>query len=123
MAEIVFPLNPDVDDEFTVGATTWVFDGTRWLLKPNVIQGDPGPTGPQGPVGPQGPAAPGQAAYVHNQLTASDVWTVVHNLGYYPNVSVVDSANGVVHGSVLYIDANTIELRFTVSFGGKAFCS
>lgn len=53
MAAIDFPNSPSVNDEFTVGSTTWYWDGTRWLIKNS--QGPIGPTGPLGPTGPTGP--------------------------------------------------------------------
>ena len=100
------------------------------------LQGVPGPEGDPGAdstvPGPQGPAgAPGSApqAYIHDQSSASATWTVVHNLGYYPNVTVVDSAGTKVVGSIDYTGLNTLEIRFTTSggvptpFGGKAYCS
>lgn len=88
--------------------------------------GEQGPQGPQGPKGDQGdPGAPGSApqAYVHEQMTPSVTWTVVHNLGYHPNLTVVDSGGTEVIGSVTYIDINTVQLDFDSAFGGKAYLS
>ena len=83
-------------------------------------QGDPGPQGPQGD-----PGAPGSApqAYIHDQGTPALIWTVTHNLGYNPNVSVVDSAETVVEGSVVYTSLNALTIEFTAAFGGKAYLS
>ena len=59
---IDFPDNPTVNQEFTVGTTTWYWTGSVWrLLVAQGIQGDLGPTGPTGPqgvVGPTGPTGP-----------------------------------------------------------------
>jgi hypothetical protein len=59
--------------------------------------------------------------FKHNQTTASATWTINHNLGKFPSVTVVDSANNVVEGCVQYIDNNTIELNFGSAFSGCAY--
>jgi len=86
------------------------FVGTeqQWLLS---LKGDTGTTGLSG------------GSYTHDQATPSAVWTVVHNLGYFPNVSVVDSANSLVIGDVSYTDNNTLTLTFNGAFAGKAYVS
>jgi hypothetical protein len=38
MAALNFPSSPAVNDTFTVGNTTWVFDGTVWKVKTPVQQ-------------------------------------------------------------------------------------
>jgi len=63
----------------------------------------------------------GDKTYVHIQNVAATVWTVPHNMGKFPSVSVVDSGNTEVEGDVIFIDVNTIELRFSSAFGGKAY--
>lgn len=63
-------------------------------------------------------------AYVHDQSgSASDVWTIVHNLGFYPNVSVVDSAGTSVIGEVKYDSTNQLTVTFNGAFKGKAYLS
>lgn len=63
------------------------------------------------------------AAYTHDQGSPSATWTVTHNLGYRPNVAVVDSAGTVVEGLVTYVDSDTLTVEFEYPFGGKAYCS
>lgn len=90
------------------------------------IAGPQGPTGATGPEGPQGdPGTPGSApqSYVHTQAVPSATWTVVHNLGFPPNVTVIDSSNRVVVGEVEYPDINTVVLTFSGGFAGKAYLS
>jgi|TARA_R110002050_G_scaffold178045_1_gene311254 hypothetical protein len=53
--------------------------------------------------------------------TASDVWNITHNLGKYPSVTVVDSANTVVVGNIDYISSNAIKITFNAAFSGCAF--
>ena len=59
--------------------------------------------------------------YVHNQENAQIEWNVTHNLGKFPSVSVVDSANDEVIGEVTYIDTNSLTIKFTAAFSGKAY--
>lgn len=53
--------------------------------------------------------------------SASKVWTVAHNLGKRPAVTVVDSAGTVVIGEVDYLDDNTVRLTFCAAFSGTAY--
>lgn len=59
--------------------------------------------------------------YMHRQDASSDTWNVNHNLNKYPSVSVVDSGDNVVYGDVTYIDKNNLQIKFSTSFGGKAY--
>ena len=62
-------------------------------------------------------------AYHHIQNTPSSSWVIAHNLGFYPNVTVVDSAGTVVEGNIAYTNANSVTLTFTGSFSGDAYLS
>lgn len=101
-------------------------------------QGPAGPAGaglPAGGVGGQylrkGSAADydaswagapgGDLSYVHAQAVPSASWVVVHNLGKYPSVSVVDSAGNEWIGDVHYDSANSLTVTFGAPFGGSAY--
>jgi hypothetical protein len=60
-------------------------------------------------------------AHIHTQTLASAVWNIVHNLGKYPSVSVVDSANEEVIGEVEHLSNTSLNIKFTAAFSGKAF--
>jgi len=62
-------------------------------------------------------------AYNHRQLVASDTWTITHSLGFYPNVTVVDSANSLVEGEIAYTNRNSLIATFSASFSGNAYLS
>jgi hypothetical protein len=62
-------------------------------------------------------------AYAHTQGTASATWTINHNLDFYPNVTVVDSAGTIVEGEIAYTSRNQIVLTFSAAFSGKAYLS
>lgn len=62
-------------------------------------------------------------SYTHNQSTPSDTWIVTHNLGFHPNVIIVDSANSVVIGGTTYNSLNQLTLYFATGFSGIAYLS
>jgi len=49
------------------------------------------------------------------------IWTITHNLGLFPSVTVVDSGNSVVVGDIDYKNSNVITLTFNSAFSGCAF--
>lgn len=53
-----------------------------------------------------------------NPLTA---WTINHNLGRYPSVTVTDSSGNVGYGTVAYSDANNLSVSFASAFSGDAY--
>ena len=65
----------------------------------------------------------GAGTYVHTQGIASNNWLIEHDLGYYPNVAVVDSSGRQVLTQIEYIDENTLRSITEFAFGGKAYCS
>ena len=64
-----------------------------------------------------------KSKYVHTQASAATTWSITHNLKFYPNVSIVDSALSHVMGEVTYINENSLTVSFTSAFSGKAFLS
>lgn len=88
------------------------------------LPGDPvsGPPGPQGPPGPPGSGSgSGDISYVHTQVPLSAVWVVVHNLGKYPSVTVVDSGGTEVLTDLHYDSFNQVTLTFGAPSSGKAY--
>lgn len=77
-----------------------------------------GATGPIGLTGPPGAGASEQ--FVYEQTVPARVWTVLHNMGRRPPVSVIDSGNEEVEGEVRYPDLNTAILTFSGAFSGIA---
>lgn len=61
--------------------------------------------------------------YVHDQTLALDEWHVVHNLGKFPSVTVMDSAGTEVEGQVTHNSINDCTLNFTAPFSGEATCN
>jgi hypothetical protein len=93
------------------------------LIESQGAVGPPGATGPTGPTGGVGPPGPIGGNYLFVQSVPAAVWTIVHNLGFFPNSTVVDTLGRVVEGDEAYPDANTLVLSFTAAFSGTAYLS
>jgi len=63
----------------------------------------------------------GDKNFVFTQGTPATTWTITHNLNKFPSVSVVDSANEIVYGEVIYTNTNSLTVTFTAAFSGKAY--
>lgn len=82
--------------------------------------------GPQGPAGTDGVQADDLIALVskrHTQTSASSTWAITHNLNFYPNVTVFDSAGTMVEGTITHTDETALTITFSASISGKAYLS
>jgi hypothetical protein len=61
------------------------------------------------------------ANFVYVQSSPAATWVINHNLNKYCSVTVVDSADNVVYGEVLYNSLNQVTLTFAGAFSGEAF--
>lgn len=62
--------------------------------------------------------------YVHNQVVASSVWTIIHGLGFCPNVTVIDTTGQEIKGQVNYnSDCSVVTITFNSAIAGKAYLS
>lgn len=57
------------------------------------------------------------------QNAAASTWNITHNMRFFPNVSVVDTALSKVVGEVEYLTENSLRVTFTQSFAGRAYLS
>jgi hypothetical protein len=64
-----------------------------------------------------------ELGYIHDQDVASNEWTIVHGLGFVPNITVVDLNGTVIEGSYNYPNNDTIIANFTESISGRAYVS
>lgn len=55
------------------------------------------------------------------QTVPSLVWSIQHNLGKFPSVSVVDTGNTTVISQIDYIDNNNLTITNSAQFAGKAY--
>lgn len=62
-------------------------------------------------------------AYHHTQSLSSNTWEVEHNLGFYPNITTMDSAGTVVEGELEHLSKYRLRATFSASISGQAFLS
>jgi hypothetical protein len=67
------------------------------------------------------PSGVADLTFTFNQLAPSIVWTIIHNLGKNPSVTVTDSAGTIVVGDVVYTGPNSLTIQFSVAFSGSAY--
>ncbi len=60
-------------------------------------------------------------SFTHNQTTTATSWTITHNMGKNPSVTIVDSANTYVVGEIDYINNNSLTVSFKSDLKGKAY--
>jgi hypothetical protein len=91
------------------------------------VSGDTVTVASVGIAGPPGPttvvAGTGDLHYTHTQAVPAAVWTVAHNLGKYPSVSVVDSGGTWVVGDVSYTSPNALTVSFGAAFAGTCYAN
>lgn len=90
------------------------------VRRPNTLEVRTAVAGPRGIQGPPGDDAT-DLRYVHDQMSASATWTIAHNLGKYPSVTVMDSGGSVCEGTIVYDSINQITLTFSAAFAGIAY--
>ena len=74
-------------------------------------------------IAPPSGGTGGPVAYVHHQDTVAASWIVVHGLGFFPNVTVIDSSGATCEGDVAHIDSSTLTIQFSGAFTGTAYLS
>jgi hypothetical protein len=65
----------------------------------------------------------GDKTYQHDQGTPSSAWTVVHGLGKYPAVSVIDSAGTQLMAQVDHTSLTQLVITFAGATAGTAVCN
>jgi hypothetical protein len=83
----------------------------------------PGPQGASGLSGVQGDEIIDLVSYRHLQNVLSAEWTVNHNLNFYPNITVYNSAGSMVEGTVNHINPVSLTITFSDPISGKAYLS
>lgn len=58
--------------------------------------------------------------FIYTQSSAASVWTVNHNMGKFPSVTILDTANDEVEGQVNHISNTQLTITFSASVAGKA---
>ena len=63
----------------------------------------------------------GGSTYTWTQSISLAVWTIPHNLGRFPSVTVVDNLNNKIEPDIQYIDNNSLQIINGVALVGKAY--
>ena len=63
----------------------------------------------------------GTPTFIFTQGAPATVWNILHNLGKFPSVSVINNNDIVINGEITYIDNNNVQLNFSAGFTGKAY--
>jgi hypothetical protein len=58
--------------------------------------------------------------FIFSQANPSSVWTVNHNMGKIPAVTVLDSSGNEVEGEIVHVNTNQLILTFSAAFAGSA---
>lgn len=74
--------------------------------------------GRQGP-----PGIAGGTVYTHTQIGASAVWTINHNLGRYPAISLLSPGLAEFLGEILHTSINQAIVYLAVPQSGLAQCN
>jgi len=122
--DVIVPSGPQ-----STQSTVIVAPGQGGARGPQGVQGATG-TGAQGTTGTQGlqglqgiKGTNREIAYRHNQGVSSAVWSIQHNLNFFPNVTTMDSTGAICEGEIYYRDPNYLEITFLAAFSGVAYLS
>lgn len=83
------------------------------------FQGEKGEKGDKGDKGDPGGGS--SISYTHFQNTPASIWVIEHNLGFWPNVYVLDTNGDECEGDVQnYPGMNRTDIFFSAPFAGRA---
>jgi hypothetical protein len=71
----------------------------------------------QGPPGRDG--SPG-SGFQYVAYSASTLWTINHNLGIRPGVTIVDTGGNELDAQVIHVNANQLQIHFNEPVAGFA---
>lgn len=92
------------------------------VARPQITFAAAGVQGIPGIPGIPGPSGSSLARYTHTQISPLATWTVAHNLGLRPNVTIATTGGQEVWGEVLHLSANTLMVNFDTPLAGAATC-
>lgn len=61
--------------------------------------------------------------YVHTQTVISNDWTVNHNLGFFPNVTILDNDTPprIIEADIRYLNTNSVRIIMNTAMSGVAY--
>jgi len=63
----------------------------------------------------------GDLSFVHTQTNPSNTWSITHNLGKKPSVTIVTTTDTTVIGDVTYNNNNQLTINLSSANSGKAY--
>lgn len=69
-------------------------------------------------IGDEGPSPLDN--FVYDQVVPAEVWNITHNMSKYPSVTIINSANERVFADVVYIDDQSLQIKFSAPMSGRA---
>lgn len=69
------------------------------------------------------PGAEPGGSFAYEQITPATTWTVDHNLGFYPNATLVDSAREQFLAHLSYPNVNTVVVTLDAAQAGFVYLS
>jgi hypothetical protein len=78
---------------------------------------------PIGLPGPAGASGGGGSAYTHTQSTPATTWTINHNLGFRPDISLRTVGNVEFEGDITHTTINQSVVSLSVATAGSARCT
>lgn len=103
-----------------------ILPGVPGQRGPRGVEGEAGPSGPAGAAGATGATGPqgvSGGSFVYTPADARETYTITHNLGYQPNVMVVDSFGTEYLGQIVYTNSNSLTITFTSAVYATAYLS
>ena len=96
------------------------------IIRAKGIRGPAGPQGPAGPKGDSGTFDVSQVSFIYEQQSNSTTWNITHNLGFVPNIMVMDYGQNNIECDIEYDPTDTLNkviLHFSDPISGHAYLS
>lgn len=99
--------------------------GPRGDVGPQGPKGDTGATGATGPKGDTGSVANivQLISFTYEKQSNSTSWVINHNLGFRPNVIVMDYGQNNIECDIEHVSENQLTLTFSEAISGYAYLS
>ena len=62
-------------------------------------------------------------SYYATGVVAASSWTINHNLGYNPSVTIIDSAGNLSFGKITYLTSLSLQIDFNQNVTGSGYFS
>lgn len=98
--------------------------GLQGLTGTQGITGSKGEIGSQGIQGTAGISfSVSQVSFRYEQSNQSSVWNINHNLGFNPNITILDYSGNTIESDIVYVNINNVTLTFSSDVSGYAYLS